>query len=300
MIEVRDVTKKFGKATVLDKASLCIEEKGIYCLLGRNGAGKTTLMKLISGISSCTKGEIWVDNKKVTTYDMPRSVNFIQGRIPGIHRGIRVNELLRISESLQDNFDRKFADKMAKCFELDVKKKYYQLSTGMKTMVSTILTLANNSNIILLDEPTLGLDAFMRRRFYQLLYNSYKLNPRIIIISTNLIPDALENPIDYLIIIHKGKFLPKKPLTLQDFEAKAYSLTGPSDLIEPLLVDLQCIHKSLSSGVTKAFIYDEKIEVPKGIGILALDLSLEEFFISIVAGENDDNFSNDAGDESVP
>ena len=77
MIELKQVTKKYGQATVLKNITLSIEEPGIYCLLGRNGAGKTTLLKSITGYQNITTGTIQVDGKTITTSTLDTGVSFL-------------------------------------------------------------------------------------------------------------------------------------------------------------------------------------------------------------------------------
>ena len=77
MIELKQVTKKYGQATVLKNITLSIEEPGIYCLLGRNGAGKTTLLKSIAAYQNITTGTIQVDGKTITTSTLDTGVSFL-------------------------------------------------------------------------------------------------------------------------------------------------------------------------------------------------------------------------------
>ncbi|MCL2160041.1 MAG: ATP-binding cassette domain-containing protein, partial [Oscillospiraceae bacterium] len=163
MIEFTGVTKKYGDTTAIDRISLKIPEQGIYCLLGKNGAGKTTLMKLLAGHIAATEGKIAVDSKSVSTSRMPDCVNFIESGSAQFN--MRISDLINTAAALQDDFDRDFAGEMTERFELNPQKKFRQLSFGMKTMLTTIITLSNNSKVILLDEPTLGFDAIMRSQF---------------------------------------------------------------------------------------------------------------------------------------
>jgi len=188
MIELLNVTKKYTTTTAIDDLSLLIPQHGIYCLLGRNGAGKTTLMKLIAGHISATRGLIAVDGKAVSTSQMPESVSFIESG--AVQFNMKVSALIDVAAELQDDFDRDFAREMVKRFKLDPGRKFKQLSFGMKTMLTTIITLSNNAGVILLDEPTLGFDAIMRDQFNTLLLESYSAHPRILIVSTHLIDES--------------------------------------------------------------------------------------------------------------
>ena len=149
-----------SQSSVLNKIDLTVDEPGIYCLLGRNGAGKTTFLKSIAGYQNVTSGQIKVDRKTISTATLDTGVSYIENFAK--HFNLPVGKLLRIASEVNADFDHSFAMEMMERFELDRKKKFNQLSLGMKTMVSTIVCLASNRPVILLDEPVLGFDAIMR------------------------------------------------------------------------------------------------------------------------------------------
>ena len=278
MIEFTDVTKNYGKTTALDRVSLKIPEQGIYCLLGRNGAGKTTLMKLLAGHIPVTDGKIAVESKTVTTSRMPECVNFIESG--SVQFNIKVSALISAAAELQDDFDLEFALKMAQRFQLDPDKKFKHLSFGMKTMLTTIITLANNAKVILLDEPTLGFDAIMRDQFNTLLLESYQAHPRVLIVSTHLI-DEIAKVTEKLIIIEKGKILIEAGI--EEIDEQAYTLSGAVSAVEPLLSGLNCIGKTIAGSVMAAHIYGDRITPPDGVSVDRI--SLQDFFINIVGGQ---------------
>jgi ABC-2 type transport system ATP-binding protein len=277
MIDFANVTKKYGSTTAIDNMTLTLSEDGIYCLLGRNGAGKTTFMKLLAGHIAATEGQIEVDGQRVSPGHMPESVNFIESNSEQFN--MRVMDLINTAAVLQDDFDKEFALEMAKRFGLKLDKKYKQLSFGMKTMLTTILTLANNSKIILMDEPVLGFDAIMREQFNTLLFESYQEHPRTIMISTHLI-DEIAKVTERLIIINDGKILLHTDIA--DIDERAYTLTGPASVVIPLVKDLNCIGKTSVGSMMAAHIYGDRITPPEGV---MLDrLTLQSFFINIVGG----------------
>jgi ABC-2 type transport system ATP-binding protein len=279
MIEFQNVTKRYGSTTAIDGLSMNVPENGIYCLLGKNGAGKTTLMKLIAGHINASGGNVIVDGKKASTANQPECVNFVENNSEQFN--MRVSELIETANALQDGFDLGFARQMAGRFELDMGKKYKKLSFGMKTMLTTILTLANTSKVILLDEPALGFDAIMRGQFNALLYESWEMNPRLIIVSTHLI-DEIAKITQRLIIINRGKILVHTGIA--DIDENAYTLTGPAQAVVPLLDGLNCIGKTKAGTMMAAHIYGSRITPPEGV---SLDrLSLQDFFINIVGGND--------------
>ena len=212
MIELNQVTKRYGQASVLKNVTLTIDKPGIYCLLGRNGAGKTTLLKSVAGYPNITSGSIRVDGKAITTSTLDTGVSYIE------------------------NF--------ARHFNLPVRK-LLKIASGMKTMVSTIICLASSKDVILLDEPVLGFDAIIRVEFYDMLTESFKKHPRIIIVSTHII-EEIAKTIEKLIIIDKGsiRFFD----TLQSVETKAFSVSGLQRDVEAATRGLNVIGQSTVGG----------------------------------------------------
>lgn len=201
MIELRNVTKQYGQSSVLNKIDLTVDEPGIYCLLGRNGAGKTTFLKSITGYQNVTSGQIKVDGKTISAVTLNTWISYIENFAK--HFDLPVGKLLRIASKVNEDFDHSFAVEMMERFELDRKKKFNQLSLGMKTMVSAIVCLASNRPVVLLDEPVLGFDTIIRVEFYEMLTKSFRHHPPIIIVSTHIIQEIAKT-IHKLIMIDKG------------------------------------------------------------------------------------------------
>ena len=275
MIELKQVTKQYGQAVVLKNITLSIDEPGIYCLLGRNGAGKTTLLKSIAGYQNITNGIIKVDGKTITTSALDTGVSYIENFAR--HFNLPVRRLLRVASEVNPSYDYDFALEMMERFELEGKKRFRQLSLGMKTMVSTIICLASNKDVILLDEPVLGFDAMMRVEFYDMLTESFQKHPRIIIISTHII-EEIAKTIQKLIIIDKGsiRFFD----TLQAVETKAFRISGLQKDVEAATRGLNIIGQDIVGGLVTSYIFDSP---PKQTASLEIHpLSLQEFFIQMV------------------
>lgn len=275
MIELKQVTKQYGQATVLKNITLSIDEPGIYCLLGRNGAGKTTLLKSVAGYQNITSGTIQVDDKLITTSTLDTGVSYIENFAK--HFNLPVRKLLQIASEVNPNYDYDFASEMMERFELDGKKKFNHLSLGMKTMVSTIICLASNKSVVLLDEPVLGFDAIMRVEFYDMLTESFRKHPRIIIVSTHII-EEIAKTIQKLIIIDKGsvRFFD----TLQSVETKAFSISGLQKYVEAATQNLNVIGQDTVGGLVTTYIFDNPPEQTASLEIHPL--SLQDFFIQMV------------------
>ncbi len=275
MIELKQVTKQYGQAAVLKNITLSIDEPGIYCLLGRNGAGKTTLLKSIAGYQNITSGAIQVDGRTITTSTLDTGVSYIENFAR--HFNLPVRKLLRLASEVNPNYDYDFASEMMDRFELDGKKKFHHLSLGMKTMVSTIICLASNKSAVLLDEPVLGFDAIMRVEFYDMLAESFRKHPRIIIVSTHII-EEIAKTIQKLIILDKGsvRFFD----TLQSIEAKAFSVSGLQKDVEAATKGSNVIGQDTVGGLATAYLFDTPPEQTASLEIRPL--SLQDFFIQMV------------------
>lgn len=275
MIQLNRVTKQYGQAAVLKNITLSIDEPGIYCLLGRNGAGKTTLLKSIAGYQNISSGTIQVDGRTITTATLDTGVSYIENFAK--HFNLPVRRLLRIAAEVNPNYDYDFASEMMERFELDGKKKFNHLSLGMKTMVSTIICLASNKDVILLDEPVLGFDAIMRVEFYDMLAESFQKHPRIIIVSTHII-EEIAKTIQKLIIIDKGsiRFFD----TLQAVETKAFSVSGLQKDVAAATRGLNVIRQDAVGGLVTSYIFDTPPAQTASLEIQPL--SLQDFFIQMV------------------
>ena len=281
MIRLEAVAKRYGSSVAIDDISINFDENKIYCLLGCNGAGKTTLLKMIAGHINASGGSIVVDGKSVSTAEMPDAVSFIENRAAQFNT--RLGSLIKMAGDLDHQFDAVFALRMAKKFHLDTGKRYRQLSFGMQTMFNALLSLASNRKVILLDEPLLGLDAIMRNKFYNLLNDSFEHCPRTIILSTHMIDEATKSA-EELIVLDNGKIIFRS--TIDDIDERAYSITGTTGTIAPILEELNVISSKTIGGYITAYIYDEKIKVPATLSVQSV--GLQDFFINLVGGDYDE------------
>lgn len=275
MLELKQVTKNYGHVPVLRDISLSLTEPGIYCLLGRNGAGKTTLLRSIAGYLPVTGGSITIDKEAVSPAALEMKASYIENF--AMHFNLPVRRLLNLAGQLNPEYDQDFALGMMDRFELDGRKKFKHLSLGMKTMLSTIICLASNKSVVLLDEPVLGFDALMRVEFYEMLTESYRKHPRIIIVSTHII-EEIARTIDKLIIIDRGRLVFFD--TLEAVEKKAFSVSGLRKDVEKAVDGLNIIGWDGTGGLATAFVYDQNPGFSSSLEVEPL--SLQDFFIQLV------------------
>lgn len=181
MIEIKNLYKSYGKTEVLKGINLNLEENKIYGLLGRNGAGKTTLLNIISNQIRKTSGEVKLYGENV--FENPKQVEnicIVKDSGFGMEE-IKVKKIFEAARMLYKNWDEEYKNQLVKEFDLNVRKKYNKLSRGNQTKVGLIVGLASRAKLTIFDEPSLGLDAATRYKFYNLLLEDFENNPRTII-----------------------------------------------------------------------------------------------------------------------
>ena len=178
-IEVKELTKYYKTNKALDCLNFTIEPGKIYGLLGRNGAGKTTLLNLMTGRIFPTEGEIRIDGENVHENDKVLGSIFYMTEKNLYPVEERVKNILKWSRQFYPKFDMEYARDLADKFGLDTNKKVKNLSTGYTSIFKAVTALASNADIILFDEPVLGLDANHRDMLYKELLAMQ--NPRTII-----------------------------------------------------------------------------------------------------------------------
>lgn len=280
MLEIKDLSKSYGKTKVLKDINFTIEENKIYGLLGRNGVGKTTLLKLLTGQLIRNSGEIKLDGEEIFENSNAMEDFCLVREFASSIKEKKVKDILGLARVIFKDWDTDYEKYLVKEFGLNTRKKLLKLSTGNQTIVGLIIGLASKSRVTMFDEPTLGLDAAMRYKFYNLLLHDYEKNPRTIIISTHLI-DEVANLFEEVIIINDEKIALKDDV--DTLTKKSYFLSGREDKINTVIKDKRVIH-SEDFGSTKIIgIYGEltedEIKIIKDSNIEISNIPLQKLFI---------------------
>jgi len=222
-IELIGLTKNYGSFHALDGISIKLEPNKIYGLLGRNGAGKTTILNILSARIFATSGQAHVFGKSAyENVDILKQICVIEEK--GFYdSSIKVWQVLDLAGGLYPQWDRDYADRLLKMFELDKRKKYKQLSRGMESSLGLIIGLASRAPLTIFDEPSLGLDAVLRERFYDAVIEDFTEHPRTIIISTHLI-DEVSRLFEDVVIVDSGKLLLRS--NAAELREKAFYISG--------------------------------------------------------------------------
>jgi len=204
IIEARGLTKSYGKSPVLRSIDFTVQPGRIVGLIGPNGAGKTTAIKAILGLTSFD-GELKVLGKDPRTErdQLMEEVCFIAD-VAVLPRWMKVSQAVDFVAGVHPRFDRKRAQEFLAKTDIKLDSRVRQLSKGMVTQLHLALILAIDAKLLVLDEPTLGLDLLFRRSFYDNLLNDYFDKERTILVTTHQV-EEIENILTDIIFIQHGK-----------------------------------------------------------------------------------------------
>ena len=199
------LTRCYGKLTAVNEVSIHIPKGLIYGFLGMNGAGKSTLINMLMGKFSPTSGAITLQGEtvKVVRPDMRKKIGFVSQE-QHFYPWMRVLALGDFVSNFYPNWDQKEFLRLIEVLEIPTDRKIKQLSGGNKTKLALTLALAINPEILILDEPTTGLDPVARREFMEAIVAQARNHNRTTFFSSHLV-NEVEQCADVIGIIHNGK-----------------------------------------------------------------------------------------------
>jgi ABC-2 type transport system ATP-binding protein len=216
-IEARGLRKAFGKTTALDGIDLRVEEGRILGIIGPNGAGKTTALNAILGLTAY-EGELRVLGRDPWSErdQLMRDVCFISD-VAVLPRWARVSQLLDYIVGVHPRFDRVKAEGFLAKTSIRLTNKVRELSKGMVTQLHLALIMAIDARLLVLDEPTLGLDILYRKQFYDSLLNDYFDRSRTIVVATHQV-EEIEHVLTDLMFINRGRIVFQT--SMDEFESR--------------------------------------------------------------------------------
>ncbi|MEI3604209.1 ABC transporter ATP-binding protein [Pseudogracilibacillus sp. SE30717A] len=200
MIEVKDITKSFGRKRVLNGVSFTANKGEITCLIGVNGVGKTTVMNAIMGLTPLKSGEILIDGKKLTK-ESYEQITFIPDTIT-MPPTMRIKDAFDFMNDFYQSWNQKRAEELLTFFKLQKDDRISDLSKGNKAKVNLLLGLALDVDYVLMDEPFSGIDIFSREQIAN-VFTSHLIEDRGVIITTHEIGD-IEHLIDRVVLLNNG------------------------------------------------------------------------------------------------
>lgn len=285
-VETKNLTKRYGKFTALDGMNLSLEENKIYGLLGRNGAGKSTLLNLLTtqNIPTAGKMQIFGEDPWENSRVLQKICYIRENAIYPYHFRLRV--ILQIAADFFPNWSADFAADLIDAFELDLGKKVFQLSRGMKTALGVTIGLASRAPLTILDEPALGLDAVARQIVYDRLLQDYSEHPRTILMSTHLI-DEVSTLFEQVVIMDKGKLILQDETEL--LRDKGFYLAGKKDLVLEFAKGKEMIDEQHLGGQSQVAIFNQLTaeETSKAVdmGIEVSVIPLQKLFVYLTEKE---------------
>jgi ABC-2 type transport system ATP-binding protein len=216
-IEARGLRKVFGTTVALDGVDLRVEEGRILGIIGPNGAGKTTALNAILGLTSY-QGELKVLGRDpwAARDHLMRDVSFIAD-VAVLPRWIRVSQILDYVAGVHPRFDRAKAERFLAKTTIKHTSKVRQLSKGMVAQLHLALVMAIDAKLLVLDEPTLGLDILYRKQFYDSLLNDYFDRSRTIVVTTHQV-EEIQDVLTDLMFIDRGRIVLE--CSMEEFESR--------------------------------------------------------------------------------
>lgn len=244
-LETRGVTQRFKDTLALDGLDLTIPQGRIVGLLGRNGAGKSTLLRIASGQLKPTGGETFLFGEKV--YDNAKALGQLCmiGDTPDFGGLNKPGDLFEVCARLFPDWDGKTARALAaETFDLPMNKKLKGFSRGMQTAVLLTVGLCSGAKLTVFDEPSLGLDAVMRERFYDKL-GEYRDSGRTFVLSTHLI-DEVARVLDAAVLVDAGHMLASG--TIAELTENTLSVSGAPQAVSELTQGLHIYKEESLAG----------------------------------------------------
>ena len=285
MLEMKNVTKKFGDFKALDNLSLTVPKGAVYGLVGPNGAGKSTAIRHLVGVYRQDEGEVTLDG--ISIYENPAQKMRI-GSIPDdifYFPSATLEEMRKYYAGIYENFDHDLFERLYEVFNLPRKSPIRRFSKGMQKQAAFHLTICTRPDVLILDEPVDGLDPVMRRQVWNLILSDVAARETTVLISSHNLRE-LEDICDHVGIMDHGKMLIER--SLADMQGGTHKLQLVGDVPE----GLDILHESASGRLKTLVVRGSAEEITakaENANLTYFDvlpLSLEEIFIYELGGVN--------------
>jgi ABC-2 type transport system ATP-binding protein len=281
-IEIRHISKTYGKTVALKDVTATISDGKISGLLGRNGAGKTTLLNIVTNRIFADQGQVLIDDQPAIENDQIQSTIFYMTEKTLYSKETRVSEVFKITKGFYPSFNLDYAASLSNRFKLEPKKKISSLSTGYLTILKLVLTLASNAPITIYDEPVLGLDANHRDLFYRELISHFNEVPNTVILSTHLI-EEVARLLEDVIMLREGKMLLAQPV--ESILQLAYTVSGDQESVDRFSADKKVISRETLGRFKSATLYQTRTaadeQMMSQLGLDLIPAKLQDVFISL-------------------
>jgi len=287
VIQTKGLARRFGKTLAVDGLDMEVPRGSVFGFIGRNGAGKTTTVRILLGLLPMTAGSATVlgrDPRK-ESFDIKRRV----GYVPEIHhfyQWMTIAELTRFTSSFYPTWRQDKCAELLNNFELDPAKKIKELSKGMVAKVALTLALAHDPELLVLDEPTGGLDVMVRREFLESIVRMIQEEGKTVFLSSHVLVD-MERVADEIAIIEGGLLVKRSTLEELKDKVKKVKLTFAGD--PPGDVRIEGARNVDRDGrewvVTYEDFSEDKLNALRKLPVSdaqVIDLDLEDIFVVLV------------------
>lgn len=288
-IETQGLTRRFGRTVAVDGIDLRVPVGSVYGFLGRNGAGKTTTIQMLTGMLMPTAGTMRVLGFDPRREDvaMKRVVSYVPERVQ-MYDWMTVREIVRFGAGVHPRWDDAAAAALLERFDLPLNRKVGALSRGMQGKLALALALSSHPRLLILDDPTMGLDAVVRREFIESIVSVLQEAGTTVFFSSHIIDDV-ERVADWIGIIHEGRLLVQEPL--EELKARVVRVVLTFAGEAPPAPELEGVLAVERSGrqmvLTVARFDDAMREALAALGPSAIETegcSLEDIFVAYVRG----------------
>lgn len=231
-IQICNLKKNYGQYLGVDDVSFSVKEGEIFGFVGPNGAGKSTTIKILLNFIYPSGGSATIFGKDVVKYS--KEIKKMTGYIPSevrFYEDLPVSELIRISNGFYNGSHEEEAERLCHLFELDTKKKFRELSMGNKKKVAIVCALAGKPKVLILDEPTNGLDPMMQKKLFNELTNQSANGVTTLLSSHNL--GEVQEYCDRVAFIKQGKILAVTDLNETRHPQKIITIWGSNSVDHP-------------------------------------------------------------------
>ena len=287
IVEAHALTKRYGSLAAVDGLNMRVEQGAIYGLIGRNGAGKTTTLRILAGLTQATSG-----TARVLGMEVQRDQTAILERTgfvidPVLLPWMTGRDLLRFNRGFFPQWRDELAARYAEALEIPMGRKFKKLSQGSKTKLCLLLALAQNPELLVLDEPTAGLDPVVTDQLVRVLVEDFANQGRSILMSSHHLSEV-ERIADWVGIVDKGKLLLEA--RLDDVRSSYRRIRAVGERLPTSVRGMLAV--TSAEGVTEyvvsagAELLAATLSSQGAVVLEVLPLNLAEIFLVLVGKEN--------------
>ena len=296
VIECSGLTKQFGSLKAVNDISFSLEPDKITGLIGRNGAGKTTLLKLFAGYLLPSGGtlEVFGENP-FNSIKVSANMIFVDDNM-ALPASMNLGETLVSAATFYEHWDQKLAIGLFDYYNLHPGQFHNNLSKGMKSTFNIILGIASRCPLTIFDEPTVGMDAAVRKDFYRALLKDFMQHPRTIILSSHLLNEINDILNDILLIKEGEKYL---HMNIDELKVYAVGLTGRVETVDHVTKGIDVFYrkklgKDSVYAAARNLFTEESLQKARKLGIEVSPVTADDLCIYMTAshkGGIDDVFN---------